>query len=77
MNLTQAEAIASLYQELIESIDKSRIDIPSTHYGAFTKENIQDISIEDGQLKITWSRYQGCGDYDERTTYQALHTVFY
>jgi len=78
MNLNQAEAIASLYQELIESIDKSRITPPIFGWGTgtFEEKHIQSISMEDGQIKVHWSRYMGCGDYDTDDTYHALHTLF-
>lgn len=78
MNITQAEAIASLYQELIESIDTSKIT-PPTHgwgSGSFTHEQIQSMHIEDGQIKIHWSRYAGCGEYDTDDTYHSLESLF-
>lgn len=78
MNLTQAEAIASLYSELIESVDTSRIDPPSHGWGGgkFTHDQIQSMSLEDGQLTVNWSRYVGCGDYDTEQTYHRLEHLF-
>lgn len=80
MNLTQAEAIASLYKELIESIDQERIPVPidRTYQGErpWPRSSMGDISIEDGQVKVEWSKYVGCGDYDTYTSYHPLHTLF-
>ena len=78
MNLTQAEAIASLYAELISSIDVTKIDPPPHGWGSgfFTREQIQSISMEDGQIKIHWSRYAGCGEYDTDDTYHSLESLF-
>ena len=77
MNLTQAEAIASLYSELLDSIDRSRIEMPAkTYRGTFTVDDIQDITLEDGQVKVSWSKYAGCGDYETDETYQSLHSLF-
>lgn len=77
MNLTQAEAIASLYSELIESIDFTKITPPLANYGqTFSMENMNGISLEDGQVKIQWSRYAGCGDYDTDETYHSLDSLF-
>lgn len=78
MNLTQAEAIASLYQELLNSIDTSKITPPAHGWGSgqFTREQISSMDIEDGQIKIHWSRYAGCGEYDTEDTYHALDVLF-
>lgn len=78
MNLTQAEAIASLYSELIESIDTSKITPPVHGWGSgsFTHGQIQSMCLEDGQVKIHWSRYAGCGDYDTEDTYHSLDSLF-
>ena len=78
MNLTQAEAIASLYSELVQSVDVSRIDPPPHGWGTgkFTREQIQSIVLEDGQVKVHWSRDAGCGDYDTEDTYHSLESLF-
>ena len=76
MNLKQAEAIASLYQELISSIDKSKIPLAKYYRGNFTIECIDAIELEDGQVKVSWSRYAGCGDYDRTETYHSLDELF-
>lgn len=77
MNLTQAEAIASLYSELLSSIDRSKIPLPEYSSGKFfTIEQLYDISLEDEQVKLHWRRYTGCGEYDTEDTYHALDILF-
>ena len=78
MNLTQAEAIASLYDELIRSIDTSKITPPPHGWGDghFELKHLQSMSFEDGQVKIHWSRYAGCGEYDTDDTYHSLESLF-
>ena len=77
MNITQAEAIASLYEELIKAIDVTKIPCPSYRSGYyFTHDQISSMHLEDGQFKVEWSRYAGCGDYDTGTTYHSLDTFF-
>jgi hypothetical protein len=78
MNLTQAEAIASLYAELLESIDQSKIIPPVLGWGtgSFELKHLESISLEDGQVKIHWSKYVGCGDYDTDDTYHSLDQFF-
>lgn len=80
MNLTQAEAIASLYQELLNAVDREAIPVPveRTHQGErpWPRDSMDEVSLEDGQIKVTWSKYVGCGDYDTYTSYHPLHTLF-
>jgi len=79
MNLAQAEAIATLSRELIQSIDKTKITPPVHGWGngSFTLDQIQSIVLdEDGQIKIHWSRYVGCGDYDTDDTYHSIDSLF-
>ncbi|WP_407307341.1 hypothetical protein [Acinetobacter sp.] len=77
MNLNQAEAIASLYQELIESIDKTKIQLPHKDYPSqnWSLSNLDNIQLEDGQLKFSWS-YYSCGSIDREDTYQSLSDFF-
>lgn len=78
MNLTQAEAITSLYSELIKSIDKSKIPIPVSHYHSdWTRDNIVDIYLnEEGGVVVKWSRYVGYGKYDTEETNLPLDMLF-
>ena len=79
MNLTQAEAIASLYSELVKSIDITKIEPPlrnSYNKTRFDLSHIDSIRIEDGQVIVKWGAYAGCGDYDNDETYHSLDTFF-
>ena len=79
MNLTQAEAIASLYAELVKAVDLTKIDPPSRsvfHKTKFTLDQVSSTRFEDGQIVIEWSAYAGCGDYDTDTTYHSLEQFF-
>ena len=79
MNLTQAEAIASLYTELVKSIDVTKIDPPvrsAYHKTKFAHSHIDSMRVEDGQVIIKWSAYAGCGDYDSDETYHSLDSFF-
>lgn len=77
MNLTQAEAIASLYQELINAIPRELIPQPPEQSRFYKGElSIDEITLEDGQVKVKWSKYIGCGDYEKATTYHNLNELF-
>lgn len=78
MNLTQAEAIATLYQELIDSIDATKIECPKRSYSEtrFTPQQISSMHYEDGRIVVKWSAYAGCGEYDEDETYHSLESLF-
>lgn len=77
MNITQAEAIASLYEELIKAIDVTKITPPEYRSGyRFTHDQISSMNFEEGGIKVEWSRYAGCGDYDTDTTYYRLDALF-
>lgn len=80
MNLTQAEAIASLYTELLSSIDRTKIECPKiTGYmykKEFSLDDINDIQLDGDQVVVSWSQYAGCGDYDRDTTYHRLEDIF-
>lgn len=79
MNLTQAEAIASLYTELLESIDRTKIPLPPVNSWTrreWKTEHISEISLEDGQVKVEWSQYTGCNEYDSETVYYRLEDLF-
>ena len=72
MNITIAEATIKLHDELIRHLQTLKIDPPVP---TFRKDNVfkqNGIFIEDGSVKIEWSRYEGCGDYDRETTYHSI-----
>lgn len=56
MNLTQAEAIASLYQELLNAVDREAIPVPveRTHQGErpWPRDSMDEVSLEDGKSKL-------------------------
>ena len=79
MNLTQAEAIATLYKELMESIDVTRFTPPKKsgwNDRFYDHKDIDSVHLEDGQILVKWSSYAGCGDYDRDETYHSLDTAF-
>jgi hypothetical protein len=76
MNLKQAEAIMALHEELIRSIDQSKLTPPTAHYQESNKFSIDGISLYEGGIEVSWSRYVGCGDYDRETTHHNLSELF-
>ena len=79
MNITQAEAIASLYTEFLNSIPREKIPLPSGHQWSkrvWDVNCIGSIHFEDGHLKVEWSRYIGCGENETDTTYIELSQLF-
>ena len=77
MNITQAEAVASLYKELIESIDHNVFPIPRPH-GNFTwdRKDISAVYLNDNHIVVKWSRYRGCGETTTEETHHQLDDVF-
>ena len=79
MNLKQAEAIASLYQELIASIDHAKIPLPKYNNGNFKWEtsDISSVNLEEGNtISVRWERYRGCGETSTQETYLQLDELF-
>jgi len=78
MNLTQAEAIASLYSELLSSVDRTKIPLPSYSQmqDDWATDDISEVYLEDGQITVKWSRYIGCGEYDSAETNHSLDQLF-
>jgi hypothetical protein len=76
MNLTTAENIAALYEELIKNIDISKIAAPDVDFIKGAKFNMSKIYLEDGQITIDWAYYTGCGSYDRITTTHKLEEFF-
>jgi len=78
MNLTQAEAVASLYEELIKSIDHEKIPLPRYNTGNFKWEtkDISRVYLDDGYITVKWSRYRGCGESTTEETTISLDQIF-
>lgn len=77
MNLEQARAIVTLYDELIQSIPREKLSVPAKRsvykQGEFS---LQSITIEDQLVVAHWSHYLGCGESDHQTTYHDLAELF-
>lgn len=76
MNITQAEAIVTLYDELIRHLEALVFEAPEPTFRKDNKFKRQSISIANGQVLVEWSRYEGCGDYEYETTYHRLDDLF-
>ena len=77
MNLEQAEQIATQFQELIAAIPREQIGLPYKSYPTqnWTHHDMNDLTLEDGCIKITWTRYS-CGEAEHDTTYEPLSKFF-
>lgn len=77
MKLKQAEAIVTLYQELIESIPRDKLIAQPRHtttkIGGFTLNN---LVVEDQYIVAHWSHYLERGESDHATTCHQLAELF-
>lgn len=76
MKLSRAQRIAFLYEELIAAIPRDKLSPPKQHSFSTVPFKPHAITIEDGMVKVEWSKYVGCGEYENATTYLNLSDVF-
>ena len=72
MNITIAEAVIKLHDELICHLETLVIAPPEPTFRKEYPYSRQGIFIEDGRVKIEWSRYEGCGSYENETSYHNI-----
>ncbi len=72
MNNATARAAIALHDELVRHLETLVIEAPVPTFRKDNKFTRQGIFIEDGRVKIEWSRYEGCGSYDNETSYHDI-----
>ena len=72
MNNAAARATIALHDELIRHLETLAIDPPVPTFRKERPYTRDGIFIEDGRIKIEWSRYEGCGSYDRETSYHDI-----
>ena len=72
MNITIAEAVIKLHDELIRHLETLVIASPEPTFRKEYPYSRRGIFIEDCRVKIEWSRYEGCGSYENETSYHNI-----
>lgn len=78
MKLTQAEAIVTLFEGLIEAIPRDKLKVAVPDYRKDQPFTMGDVyyDVESRAIATKWSRYMGCGDYEYATTYTDISDIF-
>ena len=72
MNNNTARAVIALHDELIRHLETLVIAPPEPTFLNEHPYSRQGIFIEDGRVKIEWRRYEGCGSYENETSYHDI-----
>lgn len=77
MNNNTARATIALHDELIRHLETLAIPAPEPTFRKERPYSRQGIFIEDGRVKVEWSRYEGCGSYENETSYHDLDDLIF
>ena len=78
MNITEAEAIVTLHGSVVEIVTAWVLQNAQLE-GAYMKQNawcLADLLVSSEGIEAHWSRYIGCGEYENETTNHSLSDVF-